>query len=157
MSEHDIDPPGLELFTRLLVQVDPPVEAGETGQGVRRIVPITGGRVEGPGLRGTIGPGGADVQLIRLDGVAVIAARYIITTDRGTHVFIENEGVRHGPAAAMERIRLGELVDPGEIYFRSVPRFETDDPELRWIERDLFIATGARFPDRVQIDVYHVT
>jgi hypothetical protein len=153
----ELDRPGLELVTRLMVQVDPPVEAGTTGQGLRRIIPIRGGTATGPGFGGTIERGGADVQLIRPDGVAEVAARYIITTPRGTHVFLENTGVRHGPPEAMARIVRGEPVDPAEIYFRSVPRFETDDPELRWLERDLFVATGARFPDRVQIDVFHVT
>lgn len=37
---------------------------------------------------------------------------------------------------------------------------ELDRPGLElssWLERDLFVATGARFPDPVQIDVFHVT
>jgi hypothetical protein len=73
------------------------------------------------------------------------------------HVFIETTGARRGPAGAMERIAGGEPVDPSEICSRSVPRFGTDDPDVGWPERDPFIAIGARFPDRVQIDVFHVT
>ncbi len=148
--------PDLEFVVGLDVEVSTPIDAGDTGFGRRRIVPITGGRVDGPGFHGTILPGGSDVQLTRPDGVTEIAARYIIATDAGTHVFIENTGLRHAPPEVMARLAAGEPVDPASVYFRSVPRFETDDDGLRWLERDHFLATGARFPDRVRIDVYRV-
>jgi hypothetical protein len=105
-----IPEPGLELVTRLLVDVEPPVEAGTTAHGVRRIIPIRGGTATGPGFEGTIERGGSDVQLIRPDGVAEVAARYIITTPKGTHVFNENTGVRHAPPEAMARLVRGEPV-----------------------------------------------
>jgi hypothetical protein len=149
--------PALELVTRLTVEVAAPVEAGTTGRGMRRIIPIIGGRADGPAFGGTIEPGGNDVQVVRPDGVAEIEARYIVTTDGGTHVFIDNVGVRHASPEAMGRIVRGELVDPAEVYFRSVPRFETDDPTLARLEREQFLATGARFPDCVRIDVFRVT
>jgi len=148
--------PTLDFVVGLDVEVSTPVDAGDTGFGRRRIVPITGGRVAGPAFAGTILPGGSDVQLTRPDGVAEIAARYIIATDGGGHVFIENTGLRHAPPEVMARLAAGEPVDPALVYFRSVPRFETDDEQLRWLERDHFLATGARFPDRVRIDVYRV-
>jgi len=149
--------PGLEPVIRLDVRVDAPVEAGMTGQGRRRIIPITHGTVDGPAFCGTVLPGGSDVQRIRPDGVAEVEARYILETDAGTHVFIENRGVRHAPPDVMAELVAGRPVDPALVYFRSVPRFETDDESLRWLERDQFVATGARFPDRVRIDVYRVS
>lgn len=148
--------PTLEFVVGLDVEVGAPVDGGETGFGRRRIVPITGGAVSGPGFAGVILPGGNDVQLTRPDGVAEIAARYIIETSTGSHVFIENTGLRHGGPEVMARLAAGELVDPALVYFRSVPRFETDDEALRWLERDHFLATGARLPNRVRIDVYRV-
>ena len=44
--------PQLELIFTARVTVDPPQELGDIGKGRRRIVPITGGTVEGPLLRG---------------------------------------------------------------------------------------------------------
>ena len=44
-----------------------------------------------------------------------------------------------------------ETVDPALIYFRSTPRFETAAPEYRWLMQSLFICSGARFPDRVEL------
>ena len=72
-------------------------------------------------------------------------------------MFIENSGYRHGPPEQIERLQRGEPVDPGLLYFRTTPRFETDDPELAWLERDVFVATAARQPNEVWIDVFRVT
>jgi hypothetical protein len=149
--------PGLEVAVRLAVDVGPVVDVGTTGQGGRRLVPILGGRVEGPAFSGTILPGGSDVQRIRTDGVTEIAARYVIATPGGSHVYVENCGVRHAPAEVLERMGAGEDVDPSLIYFRSVPRFETDDEQLQWLERDQFVATGHRRAALVRIDVFRVT
>ena len=41
-----------------------PLELGETPQGRRRIIGITGGRFSGERLRGTVRPGGADWQVV---------------------------------------------------------------------------------------------
>ncbi len=149
--------PGLEFVAAIRATVGEPVEVGETVRGRRRIIPITGGVVDGPYFAGVIRPGGADVQLIRPDGVAEVVARYAMATDRGTHVFIENAGYRHGPPEQIERLMRGEPVDPDAVYFRTTPRFETDDPALGWLERDVFVATAARLPAEVRIDVFRVT
>ncbi|MBH1974537.1 MAG: DUF3237 family protein [Rhodobacteraceae bacterium] len=50
------------------VLVGSPINLGDDGFGMARIVPILGGNVEGPSLSGEILPGGADEQHIRADG-----------------------------------------------------------------------------------------
>jgi hypothetical protein len=149
--------PGLEAVGRFSVTVGEIIEVGQTVRGRRRIIPITGGVVDGPHFAGTVLPGGADMQLIRPDGVVEVAARYAVETDRGTHVFVENTGLRHGPPELIERLARGEPVDPDLLYFRTTPRFETDDPALGWLERDVFVATAARLPSEVWIDVFRLT
>ena len=47
-------------------------------------------------------------------------------------------------------------MDPGEVYFRCVPRFETAWPAMGWINERVFLGTGARYPDHVQISVFEV-
>lgn len=152
-----VAPPRLELVARLQASLGPVVDLGEGAAGRRRIVPILGGRLEGPALSGSVLPGGNDVQLIRSDGVAEIAARYGIALDSGGSVFVENLGLRHGPPEALAALVRGERVDPSLIYFKTVLRFSTDVAALRWLERDLFVGAGARLPDAVWIDIYHVT
>ena len=56
----------------------------------------------------------------------------------------------------MARIAAGEIVDPSEVYFRTTPRFETAAPAYQWLTRPLFLATGARYPDHVEIRVFEV-
>jgi hypothetical protein len=140
----------------LTVLVGQPIEIGETASGVRRVVPILGGEVSGPRIQGRILPAAADYQLIRADGVAELHARYVIETASGSRIYIENSGLRHGPAEAMERLRRGEAVDPGLIYFRTTAKFETGDEAFRWLARHIFVGAGVRHPDRVQISIYQV-
>jgi hypothetical protein len=148
--------PALEHVADFAVLVAPPIEIGATAAGARRVIAITGGTVTGPRLAGRILPGGADFQIIRTDGVAELHARYVIETDARELIYVENSGLRHGPAEAMARLARGEPVDPALIYCRTTPRFETAAPGLQWLVRDLFVASVARFPDRVAVSVYRV-
>jgi hypothetical protein len=69
-------------------------------------------------------------------------------------ICVENIGLRHGPADAMERFERGEEVDPSLIYFRTTPRFETAAESYLWLTRQLFAAEGVRRPDRVELALY---
>ncbi len=149
-------PPSLIPVADLSIQVGPPVTIGQTHEGLRRIVPILGGLVRGPRLSGTVLAGGADFQMIRADGYTTLEARYVVRLDDGALIYIVNTGVRFGPPEVMARITRGEPVDPALVYFRTTPRFETAAPAYQWLTRPLFLATGARHPDRVEISVFEV-
>ena len=140
----------------LAIRVGAPIVAGDLGHGIRRIIPILGGEVFGPGIKGTIFPVGADFQTIRSNGFTELEAKYAFAMDDGAIVYIENVGIRFGPKGLLDRIAKGETVDPTRIYFRSVPRFETGHEKYRWLMEHLFIGVGARHPDRVEIDVHRV-
>lgn len=148
-------PPGLEHIATLHVQVGPPQEVGDTPQGRRRIIPILGGHAYGK-LAGRILPGGADFQAIRSATYTDIHARYIIETAEGHRVYVENTGIRTGNADDIARLARGEAVDPARLYFRTYPRFETAAPGLAWLNEHLFVGTGARYPDRVELAFYRV-
>lgn len=149
-------PPELRPFARLSIAVASPIEVGDIGSGDRRLIAISGGSVEGAAIRGRVLPGGADFQVIRPSGLTELQARYVIETEDGALVYVENNGLRFGPPEALDRIRRGEPVDPALIYFRSTPRFETAAPAYRWLMHRLFVATGARHPDRVELAVFEV-
>jgi hypothetical protein len=140
----------------LAILIGAPIVAGETGNGIRRIIPILGGEVRGEGIKGTIFPVGADFQIIRPNGLAELEAKYAFELDDGAIVYIENIGIRFGPKPLLDRIAKGETVDPALIYFRSVPKFETGAEKYRWLMEHMFIGVGARHPDRVEIDVHQV-
>ncbi len=144
----------------LSIRVGQPIEAGDFGYGVRRIIPILGGEMTLPGadggIRGRIREGGADYQIIRPNGFTELEAKYAIELDDGAVIYIENIGIRFGPAEALDKIRRGEPVDPALIYFRSAPRFETGHPAWRWLMESLFVGVGARRPDRVELEVHQI-
>ncbi|HXY99589.1 MAG TPA: DUF3237 domain-containing protein [Stellaceae bacterium] len=148
--------PALDFAFRLRVAVAPALELGETQAGRRRIVPITGGSVEGPRLSGRVLPGGADWQIIRADGCAELTARYTLETEDGALIAVVNRGLRHGPPEVIARLTAGEPVDPAAYYFRCTPSFETAAPAQQWLTRAVFLGSGVRRPDTVEIAVYAV-
>ncbi|HEX2334612.1 MAG TPA: DUF3237 domain-containing protein [Burkholderiales bacterium] len=134
-----------------------PQELGDTPQGRRRIIAITGGRFSGERLSGRVLPGGADWQLVRPDGVADLDARYTLETSDGALIYVRNRGYRHGPADILKRLASGESVDPGLYYMRTTPRFETGDARYAWLNRIICVASGARRRAAVDLDVFEVT
>jgi hypothetical protein len=149
-------PPRLTLALTLRVQVGAPTELGQVPRGRRRIIPILGGTFEGPNIRGKVVPGGADWQIVRADGLAELDTRYLLQTDNGQLIYIQNAGIRHAPPDVTKKLLAGEPVDPAQVYFKTVPTFETSAPELQWLTRSIFIGTGERNPTEVVIRVWKV-
>lgn len=149
-------PPELQHLATIIVDVGPPQEVGVTPGGRRRVIPILGGTVQGALLSGKVLSGGADFQSIRSDTFTDIHARYVIETTDGEMVYVENTGIRTGSAADIAALAQGRHVDPARIYFRSYPRFETASPRLDWLNTHLFLGTGARYPDRVELNFFLV-
>jgi hypothetical protein len=143
------------VFT-ITAEIGAVTSAGEIGTGVRRIIPITGGKVTGNGINGKVCAFGADFQIIRPNELIELEARYAFETDDGAVVYVENRGMRFGPVELLEKLKRGEPVDPKLIYFRTAPRFETGHASYRWLMESLFVGSAARHPDRVVIDVHQV-
>ena len=149
-------PPRLTLAFTLRVQVGTPTELGQVPRGRRRMIPILGGTFEGPNIRGKVIPGGADWQIVRADGLAELDTRYLLQSDTGQLIYIQNAGIRHAPPDVTKKLLAGEPVDPAQVYFKTVPTFETSAPELQWLTRSIFIGTGERNPTEVVIRVWKV-
>jgi hypothetical protein len=151
--------PTLEPIADLTVFVATPIEAGQVSglksRGRRRIIPITGGKMTGL-LNGTVLPGGADFQIVVSDTCADLDARYLLQLDNGEHVFVQNRALRRGSAEDIAKLVRGEAVDPAAIYFRCVPTFEVSHPSLAWLTESVFVGTGARFPDRVEMRFFRL-
>jgi hypothetical protein len=148
--------PELRLVCRIEADVAPILELGSAKGGRKRIIPIIGGTVTGDRLRGRVLNLGADWQTIFADGSAEMDTRYGIETHDGALIDIRNYGFRHGPAEVLARVARGETVDPSEYYMRTQPRLETGDPRYDWVNRTIFVGTGARLASAVQIQIYEV-
>ena len=142
------------VFT-ITARIGEVTSAGEIGTGVRRIIPIIGGEVNGE-VNGKVWPFGADFQIIRPNELIELEAKYAFETDDGAVVYVENKGIRFGPVELLEKLKRNEPVDPKLIYCRTSPKFETGAEKYRWLMECLFVASVARHADRVVIDVHQV-
>jgi hypothetical protein len=142
-------PPSLDYFADLQVDVGVPQVLSQGPRGMRRLVPIMGGKAQGNGWTARVLPGGTDFQLIVSDTLSELDARYGLETDGGDLIYVQNHAVRAAPPEAMAKLLRGEPVDPAQIYFRCSPRFETASPTLRWITERMFVGVGVRHPAQV--------
>ncbi|MBF9030941.1 DUF3237 family protein [Rhodobacterales bacterium HKCCE3408] len=149
-----LDPPRLDHVCDIEVDLDPIREMGHGRAGRRRIIPIVGGKVDGPRLKGRILNLGADWQTIFENGVAELDTRYAIETHDGATVEIRNYGYRHGPAEVIAAIARGEDVDPSSYYMRTQARLESGHPDYEWVNRTLFVGTGARLDGKVIVSLF---
>ena len=120
--------PELELVMTLHVEIAPPLEIGDIGGGIRRVIPIVGGTFEGPNIRGQVLPGGADWNLARHDGTSELWARYTLRTDDDVLIGVLNTG---GAVPQAD----------GSVYVRTVPQFEVVNERYGWLRRSIFVGT----------------
>ena len=90
---------------------------GATPGGNRRIGLVAGGTFEGKRLHGTVLPGGADWIMVRPDGATTLDVRLVLQTDDGATIGMTYRGMRHGPAAVMERLNRGDIGRSGGVLF----------------------------------------
>lgn len=139
------------------VEVGAPLLVGESSHGLRRIVPIAGGSVDGPRLKAKVVPGGADWQFVRPDGVLAIEAKYTLQTDDGALIMITNRGVRRGPKDVIDKLARGEAVDPSLYYFRTVAEFEAPaQSKYAWLNASIFVGVAERQAKAVVIRFFQV-
>ena len=143
------------LFT-LSLEVAGMQPIGATPVGDRRVGLVAGGRFTGPRLSGTVLPGGSDWILLRPDGATTLDVRIVLQTDDGAVIGMTYRGMRHGPAAVMEKVARGEAVDPSEYYFRTSVTFETAAAKYDWLNRIVAVGTGHRPPSGPVYDVFEV-
>ena len=148
----------MTLQPLMVVQVEllPIVSAGATPSGELRVVPFVSGTFEGPGLRGTLLPGGTDWQRVRSDGVLEISAHYLLETEQGERIEVISQGLRYAPPAVMARLSAGELVPRDEYYFRTGIRLTTAAPRLERLNRILVVSVGERTKSAVRLELFEV-
>lgn len=156
-DEPAVGAPTLEHIAAIHVIVGDPVTIGRTSDGVRRAVPIRGGEVRGAGLSGRVLDVGADFQRYPADDLAHLVADYVLELDDGHRVLVENRALRSAAPEDLQDLMSGVEVPPERIYFRCVPRLTADESGPHaWMNRTLFLGSGRRRPDGVDLDVFRV-
>jgi hypothetical protein len=157
MSSDHLPEPRLTRVYRLEATLGQPLDLGESPQGRRRIVPLTGGTFSGPELRGKLLAGAsADWQTVLPDGTALGDIRYTLQTDAGELLYVQSRGVRHGSAEVLARLGRGEDVDASEYTFRTSTKIEAAARQLDWLNKGIFISVGGRQTDGVIYETYLV-
>lgn len=143
----DSNVPRLEFVSEGRVSIAETVALGASKLGHRQWIPITGGRFEGPGFSGDVLPG-VDWQVMRPDGVFDLDAHYAIRTTDGTLIKVRNRAIVYIPPDAK---------GAEDVYMRTVPEFEAPrDGALAWLNRTVFVGTGALAGTTVIIRIFKV-
>jgi len=117
--------PETEFVYEAIVDIEPGIDLGNGPLGQRAMVPITGGTFEGPNIRGTVLPGGADRQLVREDGVRLLDALYELQTDDGAIFTVRNQVISHP--------------QPGQARFSFIQI--TAPEEYNWLNQSIHVGT----------------
>jgi hypothetical protein len=120
----DREAPSLRYAFEARVTVGPEEHIGHGAGDEALFVPITGGRVDGPRLRGAIVPGGGD-WMIRRGEVYALEARYLIRAADGALIDVVNRGFWRET--------------PDGLYYCTSPVFRTDAPAHRWLAETVFV------------------
>jgi enterochelin esterase-like enzyme len=119
--------PELEFALELKVKLGQAYGVGETANGNRFIIPITGGTFEGPNIKGEVLPGGADYQMQGKNHTD-LEAIYCIRTDDGVNIHIRNKGIIAGN------------------YFYCSPKFEAPlNSKYAWLNDAIFVCRPSGF------------
>jgi len=134
-----------EFVFEIRAKIAQAIPLGETKDGKRQAIPITGGNFSGTDIKGEIIPGGADYQLVRPDGIIEVNAIYMIKTDDGAVINVENRGI----------------IDPAgeKPYIRTAPKFTAPVGPYDWLNKHLFLSSihiDPEQPGYVFIRVYKV-
>src|SRR3974390_3130229 len=98
----------------LTLQVGGTQAIGATPNGTRRAGFVNGGSFVGERLKGIVLPSGVDWIIARSDGSTTLDVRPMLQTDDGATIGVTYRGMRHGPAAVMDRLNRGDNVDSSE-------------------------------------------
>jgi len=141
--------PQLEHVFTITAELDEVIQVGETVRGNRRIIPITGGSVEGEGISGTIIPGAWDWQIDRPDGCLELEADYFIRTDDDAVINVVNNATICPPEDGEMR---------GGAY--TMPKFEPPVGTYQWLGSGVFVGQLTMATDHpvpaVRIRIYRV-
>jgi hypothetical protein len=120
----------------LVLDVDDQLDAGHT-----RIAPVTGGTFSGPGISGTVHPGGAD-WITQVSGHSSLDVRITLETDDGEIIYMSYTGV----------VARGE----NGLYWRVRPIFNTTSEQYDWLNHAVFIGKNKQIPGKVAYDIFRI-
>jgi hypothetical protein len=133
--------PHLELVCSYTATLQAPEIIGPVADGVRVNFYVTGGELEGPGMKGRLRPVGGDWLTIRPDGMAVLDVRATVEMDDGALIDVLYRGIGDLGLDGYDRFLRGE--SPQTLALRTSPVLQSADPKYQSLQRELFVGVGA--------------
>lgn len=131
------------LLADLTIETEAPHDSG-LGHGGRLVVPVAGGTIDGPRLKGTFVRPGGDWIIGRPDGSRLLDVRLLVQTDDGQFVYLSWRGIAYTPAGG------------GGLVARIVPVFETGAPKYAWLNNVVAVGVLRPIPHRIAYRLYEI-
>jgi hypothetical protein len=125
-----------EYLMELLLDGDPQINTGHT-----RIAPLSGGTFSGPGLRGTVLPGGAD-WITQVAGHSSLDVRITLLTDDGEHIYMTYKGM--------------VVRSDSGLYWRVTPVFNTASEKYDWINHIVAVGKNKNVEGKIAYDIWRI-
>ncbi len=130
-----------ELIMKLHVQCQGDMDVKDDGSGYLKVIPIVGGTFEGK-INGSIVPGGADWNTSRSNNTGHVFAKYLLKTDDGEYIGIENEG---------------KINNNENLEIKTSPRFQVDsNSKYSWLNTGVYVASlnPGQVEGQIEIIIY---
>jgi Protein of unknown function (DUF3237) len=157
-GQRTVDELRYEFLYDIGFDLEPALEVGPTPH-ERRIVYITGGKFNGPRLKGRVLPGGGDWLVVRPDGRAVLDVRACLETDDGAIIYTYYAGRLVVPSELLPLWRdrdAAATIDPTRYYLRITPVYETAAEKYRWLNDIVAVGVGRRTAAGVAYRVFEI-
>ena len=132
------------------------IDLGVTPHGIRQIIYIKGGTVEGPKLKGVVLPGGGDWFVRRADQMVEVDVRCVLRTDDNHLIYCCLRGINEMTAEVAIKAITGQSVDSSKYYFRVTTVTETGSQKYAWLNRIVAVGVGNLMPAGVEYKIYMV-
>lgn len=157
-NRHPFQPELEHVFT-ISIKLSKPFWVRPAARGdMRAAIYAAEGVIEGPRLNGKVVPmSGGDFPLTRPNGVIDFDARYLLETDDGAIIYLENRGYRWARnEIAAEKIRRNEPVSADDYYMRVTPRFDAPEGPHAWLSQHVFVGVAEKIPQANRIHYFMV-
>ncbi len=128
-----------EFLLELLLDTEPAMNAGTTN-----ITPVSGGTFNGPKLKGTVLPGGADWVTKSPNGDIHLNVRITLLTDDEQLIYMSYTGLIH------------RSMKTGATYWRVRPVFETASEKYDFLNHLVAVGVSKQVRGKVAYDVHEI-
>jgi Protein of unknown function (DUF3237) len=131
----------LDYLARVTIQLrQPPEIIGETPEGLKVNWSVSSGTVAGPKLNATVRSRGGDWMTVRTDGVGLLGIHATLETYNGALIYTQYSGVFELGEDGYQNFLNKKW--PNAPSIRTTPRFLTEHPQYRWLNRLQCIGVG---------------